>query len=75
MDISREEFNGLGSRLNQTQMEVSAMAGKLVRGENDIQALFKTCDEIKKSNETNKWQVFALVSIPVLLLIVKTFIK
>jgi len=64
VNVSREEFTDL-------QLEVGTMTTKVDRNENDIQRIFKVSEDIKKTVDRSKWQVFAMVAIPVLILIVK----
>lgn len=64
MNVTRKEFTDL-------KLEVGSMTTKVERNENDIQAIFKVSEEIKKSVDRAKWQVFAMVAVPVLILIIK----
>ncbi len=64
MNVAREEFTDL-------QLEVGTMNTKVERNESDIQKIFKVSEDIKKSVDRSKWQVFAMVAIPVLILIIK----
>ena len=73
-EVTRDELNGLGNRLSTTELEIARMTSKVQRSENDIQSLFQTSTDIKNSVERGKWQVFAIVCVPVILLIIKTFI-
>ena len=75
MEVSKSDLNGLGTKLNQVQLEVAEMKGKVERNTGDVQILFQTSTDIKKTVENNKWQVLAMVAIPVIILVFQLLSK
>ena len=73
--ITRKELNGLGGRVTEVQLEVAEMKGEVKRNTGDVQVLFSTASEIKKSVDRGKWQVLVMVAIPVIILIVQLLSK
>lgn len=64
----------VGEKVMELQLKVKGMATKVERNEQDIQDIFKISSSIKKSIDRGKWQVFAMVAVPVLILIFKLLI-
>ena len=75
MDVTREEVNGIGVRITSVQLEVAEMKSEVKRSSSDIQTIFETTSEIKKSVDSGKWQVLVMVSIPVVILIFQLLTK
>lgn len=73
--ITRKELNGLGGRVTEVQLEVAEMKGEVKRNTTDVQVLFSTSNDIKKSVDRGKWQVLVMVAIPVIILIVQLLSK
>ncbi len=73
--ITREELNGVGGRVTKMQLEVAAMSVKVERNSDDIQDIFAVSANIQKSVDRGKWQVLAMVAIPVAILTFKLLIK
>lgn len=61
----------IGEKVIELQLKVNSMATKVERNEQDIQDIFKISNSIKKSVDKGKWQVLAMVAVPVLILIIK----
>lgn len=66
--ITREEFTTV-------QLEVAAMKAETSRNSRDVQVLFTTSNNIKKSVDKAKWQILGMVSVPVIILIIQLITK
>lgn len=69
--MSRDEFNGLGARLNKAEGDIREVLTKTERNSSDIQKIFDVAEHIQQTVDSSKWQVFAIVSIPVILLVIQ----
>ena len=68
-----ENIDALSTRVLKSEMEIASMSAKVERASKDIQGLYKTSTEIRKSVDNAKWQILAMVSIPVIILTFKLF--
>ena len=85
-EVTREDLNGLGSRITSTELKIACMETKVERNASDIQDIFKISEKIECTlNRTSiaveeklnkaKWQILVLVSIPIVLFVLNLFLK